>query len=476
MKNIVLIDADFDLIESLLKTGQYKIALVISNFISKEEKLKLQHQIPLIQPRNQITYRDFAAIYHNDYNLTYDEIRSFQATQLRVEHYIQRYCLDRGMILYMYYLALGFYLDFFSKNHIDMIFLNDQVHYAYSDGIIKDIAAKKGIDFFNLGLSSGTDKETILHLYHNENFVNIEEVVSGGGVDLKPYIKSLQNPQKPALKKPLKYFFATKIKSLPSFISHFVVSTKYNLNHKIKKPIVRCSRVDVFYGSLYVKKLLKFYEQLSVEINLTQDRQNFIYYSLNLEPEAIIMPRAVLNSQIFIIKMLAYALPKGYKLYVKEHPAQFFIYERHNILFSNISYFRTPLFYQQLKQIPNVEIISIKTPSSELIKHAKGVAFLAGSVGIEAVLLKKPLLNFGINLSFVNLLKDCFHIRSKQDLKDALIKIEQGFIPHYEDLESVVEKFCLSSRALKSDKDILIKLFDKMLEIQQNQDADSIVR
>lgn len=231
---------------------------------------------------------------------------------------------------------------------------------------------------------------------------------------------------------------------------------------------MRCSRVDVFYGSLYVKKLLKFYEQLSVEINLTQDRQNFIYYSLNLEPEAIIMPRAVLNSQIFIIKMLAYALPKGYKLYVKEHPAQFFIYERHNILFSNISYFRTPLFYQQLKQIPNVEIISIKTPSSELIKHAKGVAFLAGSVGIEAVLLKKPLLNFGINLNFVNLLKDCFHIRSKQDLKDALIKIEQGFIPHYEDLESVVEKFCLSSRALKSDKDILIKLFDKMLEIQNS--------
>ncbi|MCX2717936.1 hypothetical protein OQH61_09345 [Helicobacter sp. MIT 21-1697] len=181
MKNIVLIDADYDLVTSLLKQGNYNIALLISNFISQEQKSKLQHHIPLILPRNQITYEDFATIYHNGYNLTFDEIKAFQPTQLRVEHYIQRYCLDRGMILYMYYLALGFYLDFFSKNHIDMIFLNDQVHYAYTDGIIKDIAAKKGIDFFNLGLSSGTDEETILHLYHNENFVNIKEIVAGGG-------------------------------------------------------------------------------------------------------------------------------------------------------------------------------------------------------------------------------------------------------------------------------------------------------
>ncbi|MCX2717935.1 hypothetical protein OQH61_09340 [Helicobacter sp. MIT 21-1697] len=232
---------------------------------------------------------------------------------------------------------------------------------------------------------------------------------------------------------------------------------------------MRCSRIESFYGSLYVKKLFKFYERLSVEIDFARSKYNFIYYSLNLEPEAIIMPRALLNSQMFIIKMLATSLPKGYKLYVKEHPAQFFIYEQHNILFSHISYFRTPLFYQQLKAIPNVELVSIKTPSSELIKHAKAIAFLAGSVGIEAVLAKKPILSFGINLNFVALLKDCFEIRSKKDIKDALNTIEQGFTPHYEDLESVVEKFCLSSSVFKKDKDIFIKLFDKMLEIHKAQ-------
>lgn len=162
--------------------------------------------------------------------------------------------------------------------------------------------------------------------------------------------------------------------------------------------------------------------------------------------------------------MIADSLPKGYKLYVKEHPNQFFIYERKDYFFKNIAYFRNPMFYYQIKQLPNVVLIDINTSSLDLIKNAKAVASIAGSALIEAVVYKKAILNFGDKTSFVELIKDCFNIRSKKDIELALDKIEQGFIPNYEDLEEVCNSYCfeLDWSNVAGQKEFFSNFFQKI--------------
>lgn len=101
--------------------------------------------------------------------------------------------------------------------------------------------------------------------------------------------------------------------------------------------------------------------------------------------------------------MLANALLKDYVIYVKEHPAEFFIYEQANggqSYLGNINYFRDLAFYWQLRQISSVKIIDINTLSIELI-----TACICGFITIESILNKKPILIFGNFLNFVELLK-----------------------------------------------------------------------
>lgn len=163
--------------------------------------------------------------------------------------------------------------------------------------------------------------------------------------------------------------------------------------------------------------------------------------------------------------MLANALPKDYVIYVKEHPNQFFIYENDKYakgFLSNINYFRDLAFYWQLKQIPNVKIIDINIPSIELIKKAQATACICGSVTVESVLNKKPILIFGNSLNFVELLKDSFKIRSQNDIKNALDKIEQGFIPKYDDFNEVVNEYCFMQNTL--DKNFFISIFKNLLK------------
>lgn len=109
---------------------------------------------------------------------------------------------------------------------------------------------------------------------------------------------------------------------------------------------------------------------------------DYIYYPLHVEPEAT---TAILSShmsnQLFFIEQISKSMPAGFRLLVKEHQPMLG---------------RRPKgFYQSLKAIPDVHLVSPFDDNFSLIKQAKAVCVLSGTAGWEAIMLGVPVIVVG---------------------------------------------------------------------------------
>jgi hypothetical protein len=148
----------------------------------------------------------------------------------------------------------------------------------------------------------------------------------------------------------------------------------------------------------YVNKFFHFHKFDSVE--------GYYFYPLHLEPEASLMisGQRALNQQS-LIQRIASQLPVGVKLIVKEHPT--------------MVGWRELNFYKNLMKIPNVKLVDPAIKAKEIIKGSLGVFTVVGTVGWEAVNMKKPVLIFGEafykNLSMVRYVQDIDNISKDID-------------------------------------------------------------
>ncbi|MFA5185783.1 MAG: hypothetical protein WC551_04810 [Patescibacteria group bacterium] len=109
---------------------------------------------------------------------------------------------------------------------------------------------------------------------------------------------------------------------------------------------------------------------------------DFAFFPLHYEPEVSLLLQAPYReNQIRVIQDIARSLPVQFTLYVKEHPV--------------MAEYRPQSFYKELKKIHNVKLIRPSINSFSIIPHAKLVTTITGTVGWEAVLLKKPVISFG---------------------------------------------------------------------------------
>ena len=130
-----------------------------------------------------------------------------------------------------------------------------------------------------------------------------------------------------------------------------------------------------------IRSLKKYLSKKYLPTNILQNI-DYAFYPLHIEPEVtlLVYSRFYLN-QIEVIRNIAYNLPAGMKLLVKEHPA---------------AVGKRPLsYYHKILEIPNVEMIDSQLKTSEIIDHASLVSTISGSVGFEAVLKGKPVIIFG---------------------------------------------------------------------------------
>jgi len=108
----------------------------------------------------------------------------------------------------------------------------------------------------------------------------------------------------------------------------------------------------------------------------------YAFFPLHTEPEVtlLVYSRAYLN-QIEVIRNIANNLPIDMTLIVKEHP--------HSVGKRSSSY------YDKITNISNVRLADPSLESKVLITNSKIVCTIAGSVGFESIILKKPVITFG---------------------------------------------------------------------------------
>ncbi len=122
------------------------------------------------------------------------------------------------------------------------------------------------------------------------------------------------------------------------------------------------------------------YDSLVEEPDLTVP---YIYVPLHMQPEATTCPMAgVYVDQELMVQVLAACLPKGVRIYVKEHPNQGELW-------------RDVEFYQTLHAIPSVTLISRTFSSFELTEHAVATATATGTACFEGLFREKPAIMFG---------------------------------------------------------------------------------
>ncbi|UCC95524.1 MAG: hypothetical protein JSW40_01935 [Candidatus Omnitrophota bacterium] len=138
--------------------------------------------------------------------------------------------------------------------------------------------------------------------------------------------------------------------------------------YKIKRPL------RIFWMNLFLRKKYIYSKDLT--------SLRYAFFPLHKEPEVtlLVYSRPYLN-QIEVIRNIARSLKVGTHLVVKEHPAA-------------VGY-RPLSYYKKLLAIPNVLLASPALSSRELIGHAELVSVISGSVGLEAIIMKKPVIIFG---------------------------------------------------------------------------------
>lgn len=156
----------------------------------------------------------------------------------------------------------------------------------------------------------------------------------------------------------------------------------------------------------YIKVLSKIKDQIIRKLRnvrgvsdlydgINPGKEDFAFFPLHLEPEVVLHLYGYhYTNQLEVIRQVARSLPIHFKLYVKDHPRM-------------IGY-RTRRYYKELKKIPNVKLVDPKVSSLQLIPKSKLVTVITGSVGWEALQLKKPVITFG-NVFFnkLSMVKRC---------------------------------------------------------------------
>ncbi|MGM0642107.1 MAG: hypothetical protein ACQESN_11870 [Thermotogota bacterium] len=173
------------------------------------------------------------------------------------------------------------------------------------------------------------------------------------------------------------------------------------------------------------KKIRKTYHALSSDYNLSQI--NYIYFPLHYQPEQTTLPLGFKwANQLSLIKRLVYYLPKDWKLLIKENPFQ---YKKR--VPSNM-YFRSAFFYEELRKIEKVKIVSLNTPQLDLIDFSKFIVTINGTTGWEAINRGKHVVCFGPSIlglfdgvtNLVNVESMSIYIQTRKYLEE--IKFEKN--------------------------------------------------
>lgn len=188
------------------------------------------------------------------------------------------------------------------------------------------------------------------------------------------------------------------------------------------------SKKSISAAVTHIKRiqLKRYYESICVS-NLEITKTNpYIVVFLHLQPERTSMPEGGIYAQQWLmVQMLSKVCAvEGFDLYVKEHPSTFM---------TGPKLYRGRWFYNSLKALPKVSLVSLSVKSTEILRNAKAVATITGTVGLEAVLKGIPAFIFGE--SIINGCAGTHRIKNQFDLNSAILSIQNGVEIEFEDIK-----------------------------------------
>ncbi len=117
----------------------------------------------------------------------------------------------------------------------------------------------------------------------------------------------------------------------------------------------------------------------------------FVYLALSYQPEMSTSPSGnEFVHQALAVRMLAGALPDGWRLLVKEHPSQF-----HSNYSRYAESFRDESYYRSILQFKNTELVPMATDPFEIMDSAEAVVSIGGSTTFQALVRGRRGLLFG---------------------------------------------------------------------------------
>ena len=136
--------------------------------------------------------------------------------------------------------------------------------------------------------------------------------------------------------------------------------------NKLKK-ILNAKKINLHHDSIFDK---------------ANPSERYFIFPLHMQPEAstLVLSPFHVNQKTTIINISKLIQP-NIMLYVKEHRSAL---GQHCLA-----------FYKELKQYPNIKLISYRENMFELIKSSLGTINLSSTVGLESLFLKKPSIVLG---------------------------------------------------------------------------------
>ncbi len=208
--------------------------------------------------------------------------------------------------------------------------------------------------------------------------------------------------------------------SMPSYMKK-QFSSKWYHSFKIltSKNDDMLRKVYKFYRSIYLglkqRALLKQYERIAnTNIDLNA---NYVLLALHYQPEKTTIPDGSIYAQQWLIaNQISQSLPNGWKLLIKEHPSTF-------MLKDTIEGFRDKKYYEKF-DFSNAEFVPLGIDHYDLINNAKCVATITGTIGVEAIFRRIPVLVFG-NASYVGC-EGVFKIENSNNIRSIFEEIENS--------------------------------------------------
>ena len=290
---------------------------------------------------------------------------------------------------HVYFTMLAYWNYVIERYKPDCVVYNVVPHSIYGN-IVYEMAQKRGIKtlcfedtwigthtlmFKNFWTGSDELRAELKKLEHKS--VSENDLCEG----LRDYWKTQMSPKD---RLPPEYMVQQKkiLKGWGRFVTRLKVAQRILLNGKLPYILVD------FIARRFRRNLTHEYAEV---VKKPDWNVPFVYFPLNFQPERTSSPQAgVFADMLLVAETLAFALPAGWELWVKEHPSQWML---RSTRFSSVRY---PGYYHRLAKIPNVRILPIDTDSFTLTDEASAVAVTTGTAGWEALLAGKRPLMFGI--------------------------------------------------------------------------------